>query len=218
MKVFIPIKETSQRVPKKNFRSFEGKPLYKHALYKLKDFEVYVDTDSDKLLEEIQNDKELSHVTPYIRAEYLTGHTTSVCKLIEYFIEKFHFEDLVVCQVHVTSPFLKASTLEKACRFMQNGYDSVVSCNALQTRLWRKEAYGMCPVNHNPMKLEQTQDLSTLYEENSLFYIFKSEILMKTGNRIGHKPYFYVTSHPESLDIDTEEDWSLIKKMENNEH
>ena len=47
MKIFIPIKEISQRVPKKNFRLFDGAPLYKHTLYKLKDFEVYVDTDSE---------------------------------------------------------------------------------------------------------------------------------------------------------------------------
>ena len=89
-------------------------------------------------------------------------------------------------------------------------YDSVVSCNLHQTRFWRKEAYGYCPVNHNPAKLEQTQDLPAFYEENSAFYIFKPPVLLKHGNRIGQNPYFFVLNEPENLDIDTEEDWNNI--------
>ena len=47
MKIFIPIKENSQRVPGKNFREFGGAPLYKHTLYKLSNKSIYVDTDSN---------------------------------------------------------------------------------------------------------------------------------------------------------------------------
>ena len=43
MIVFIPIKEVSQRVPRKNFRLFKGVPLYKHVLRKYKNYKVYVD-------------------------------------------------------------------------------------------------------------------------------------------------------------------------------
>jgi len=218
MKVFIPIKHNSQRVPRKNFREFEGVPLYKHVLSKFSNFQVYVDTDSEQILDQLQTDENLSHVHGYRRLPRLLGHETSVCELIKNFINQFKIRDEVICQAHVTSPFLCVDTLMNAYDFMSRGFDSVVSCNTLQTRLWREEEYGMCPINHNPMKLEQTQDLPVLYEENSLFYIFKSDVLMKTGNRIGYKPYFYVTSYPENLDIDTEDDWSLIKNMESNEH
>ena len=44
--IFIPIKHNSQRVPNKNFRLFEGKPFWEHTVDKLKNFKVYVDTDS----------------------------------------------------------------------------------------------------------------------------------------------------------------------------
>ena len=213
MKIFIPIKERSQRVPRKNFRSFNGVPLYKHTLYKLKDLEVYVDTDSDEILRQVREDKELSHVTAYKRADYLVGHRTSVCELIKYFIQKNDLRNKNICQIHVTSPFLELNTLTSAYKTLEGGYDSVVSCTTVQTRLWRKEDYGMCPVNHNPMKLEQTQELPVYYEENSLFYIFNSDILISTGNRVGRNPNFYATSFPENLDIDTEDDWDLIKNI-----
>ena len=74
--------------------------------------------------------------------------------------------------------------------------------------------YGPCPINHNPIKLEQTQDLPTLYEENSAFYIFKSIDFIKSHNRIGVKPFFYAVEPPENLDIDIESDWKLVKALE----
>ena len=218
MKIFIPIKEISQRVPSKNFRLFGGAPLYKHTLYKLKDFEVYVDTDSEEILKQVEEDENLSHVTAYRRREDLTGHEVSVCELICHFVTTYCSSREVICQVHVTSPFLNPNTLSVAYSKMRGGFvdsefDSVVSCNSLQTRLWRKENYGMCPVNHNPVKLEQTQDLPIYYEENSLFYMFYSDIILQTNNRIGENPYFYVTNFPENLDIDTEEDWTLASMV-----
>ncbi len=216
MKIFIPIKKNSQRVPGKNFRIFKDLPLYKHTLYKLKSFEVFVDTDSEEILEQVSADKELQHVTAYARQSHLLGDETPVCDLIANFVKKYCQQNDIICQVHVTSPFLNVNTLNDAKRILIDGnYDSVVSCNALHTRLWRKEGYGMCPVNHNPMKLEQTQDLPCYYEENSLFYMFFAGQMTKTGNRIGSQPYFYTTEQKESLDIDIEDDWKLANIMVN---
>ena len=121
MKIFIPIKHESQRVTGKNFRQLSGLPLYKHTLYKLRDYMVFVDTDSD-----------------------------------------------------------------------ENGY---------------------CPVNHNPLKLEQTQSLPTLYEENSAFYMFKKCVFSTIKNRVGKNPAFYKVDHPENFDIDTEDNWKECLKI-----
>ena len=212
MKIFIPIKERSQRVPNKNFRIFQGNPLYKYTLKKLNKFKVYVDTDSETMYNGILADSSLKHVTPYMRKPELMGDDVSVCILIVDFLARFSIEHETICQLHVTSPFLKTGTLLSAADKMQV-YDSVISCNALQTMLWRKEWYGMCPVNHNPVALQQTQDLPILYEENSLFYIFNSDIILKTGNRIGNNPYFYETKFPENIDIDWESDWDLANMV-----
>lgn len=212
MIIFIPIKEISQRVPQKNFRLIEDVMLYKRCLYKLINFKVYVDTDSERIIKEIKEDKNLKHVTVFKRRKNLIGHKTSVCDIIKDFIIRFNIIDQSVCQVHVTSPFLKSETLNKASKFLSD-HDSVVSCNEYQNRLWRKESYGYVPINHNPLKLEQTQDLPVYYEENSLFYIFNSDYFLKTGCRVGIKPHFYVCNYPENVDIDTENDWKLVKSL-----
>ena len=209
MKIFIPIKHNSQRVPRKNFRLFRGVPLYKHTLLKYSNCDVYVDTDSEEIINEITRDSRLSNVKVYKRSSDLLGDEVSVCDLIKYFITKFKVKG-PIAQIHVTSPLLSYKTIERAFAYIGQ-YDSVVSCNSYNSRFWRKEKYGVCPINHNPLRLEQTQDLPTLYEENSCFYIFDSDVVLSTGNRIGKRPYFYSVSEPENIDIDTEDDWNKLK-------
>jgi CMP-N-acetylneuraminic acid synthetase len=205
MIIYIPIKHNSQRVPRKNFRMFEGELLYKHTLLKFRDERVFVDTDSEEIYSGIKNDKRFTNVTVFYRDNNLIGDKISVCDLLESFILRFEIKDPVI-QIHVTSPFLLKNTIKEAYHNLGK-HDSVVSCNIHQTRFWRKEDYGMCPINHNPLKLEQTQDLPILYEENSCFYIFKPEVLLRTGNRVGIDPYFFPISEPENMDIDIEKDW-----------
>ena len=64
-------------------------------------------------------------------------------------------------------------------------------------------------MNHNPLKLERTQDLPIMYEENSAFYMFESGSFLRTSSRVGVDPYFYEVSFPENIDIDTESDFSM---------
>ena len=215
MKVFIPIKENSQRVPRKNFRLIGETPLYKYVLNNLKNLDVFVDTDSDEIIREIKEDKLLKNITVFKRAQSLIGDKVSVCDLIHNFIEKYNLKEEYICQVHVTSPFINEALLRKAFEKTSCEYDSVVSCNEIQSRFWRKEKYGYAPINHNPMKLEQTQDLPVYYEENSAFYIFQSDSFRKTKNRIGACPYFYPIKFPLNLDIDTEDDWELVSRILN---
>tara|TARA_R110002020_G_scaffold314075_1_gene529353 strand:+ start:856 stop:1503 length:648 start_codon:yes stop_codon:yes gene_type:complete len=213
VKIFIPIKENSQRVPRKNFRLINEAPLYKHVLYKLTDFEVYVDTDSHKIVEGIATDSKLQNVTVYEREKNLIGDEVSVCDLIDNFIRSQKIQDEHICQLHVTSPFVTTQMLKGAFDKLKEGYDSIVSCNKIQSRLWREETYGFAPINHNPIKLEQTQDLPTYYEENSIFYIFDVEQFLKTKMRVGFNPFFYTVDFPHNIDIDTEDDWELVERM-----
>lgn len=205
MIVFVPIKHNSQRVPRKNFRIFDGVPLFKRTLLKYKKHDVFVDTDSEELKSLIKTDDDLKNVNIIERKEHLKGDKVSVCDLIKSFIIDFSINCPIV-QTHVTSPFLSEKTVKLASDYLTE-YDSVVSCNQLNSRLWRKEKYGYCPVNHNPVKMEQTQDLPPYYEENSAFYIFKPEVIINLNSRIGTNPFFYPIDKIESVDIDNEDDW-----------
>jgi len=160
----------------------------------------------------IKSDVRLKNVIIYKREKGLIGDNVSVCNLISYFIYKFSITEPII-QIHVTSPFLNVQTIKNAYTYLQFN-DSVVSCTKHNSRFWRSEDYGFCPVNHNPLRLEQTQDLPSLYEENSAFYIFKPDVLINLGGRIGQNPKFYPIEYPEFFDIDTEEHWNIAKTIE----
>jgi len=216
MVLFIPIKKESQRVPNKNFRNFGGYPLYKHCLAKYFDHKVFVDTDSEDLIQEISIDPDLEHVTAYYRDPELMGHNVSVNLLIDSFLKRFNPpEEEPVGQIHVTSPFLTLGTLEKAVGFLKEKYyDSVFSVDRIQARCWRVEDRRSIPINHNPAVLEQTQDINPIFVENSSFYLFTPLSFSLNGrNRVGKKPYFYEISYPENLDIDTEENWKTCCRV-----
>lgn len=210
MIIYIPIKKNSQRVPQKNFREFKGRPLWEHTVDKLKDFKVYVDTDSNEILDRCLSK---SWVKAFQRKEELIGDKTSVIDLLKDFKNRFEIQD-TICQIHVTSPLLDVNHINFAkWKIEKEKYDSVFSVDVVQKRFWRKEAYGLCPINHNPVKLEQTQDLPKWYCENSYLYAFKTEVL-DTHNRIGNNPYMFEIGFPYNLDIDTEEDWNILKNHE----
>jgi CMP-N-acetylneuraminic acid synthetase len=210
MKIFIPIKHNSQRVPNKNFRSLNNKQLWRITVEKVsKYYTTYIDTDSDVIIEQCSL---IDNVVTFKRDQKLCGDKVSVVELLRNFKEKSRITDNL-CQIHVTSPFLSIDHIKVAEEKIYEGYDSVFGVNVIQQRLWRKESYGYCPVNHNPMKLEQTQDLPKYYFENSYLYAFRPEIL-DSGNRIGSNPYLLEIGFPHNLDIDTEEDWDFIKAVD----
>lgn len=212
MIVFIPIKTNSQRVDGKNFRMFHGKPLWSHCVNKLKDFDVWVDTDSPEIYEECLG---ISYVTPINRREGLIGDNVSVVDILKDFVDTNHIKD-PMCQVHVTSPFLSVRHIHESFSILDQGYDSVFSVNKVQSRFWKcfKDGHNyprdrVLPVNHDPKKLLPTQLLTPWYEENSYLYTLMPSVLNACNNRIGNSPYMLEIEFPYNIDIDVEDDWKL---------
>lgn len=207
MIIFIPIKESSIRVPNKNFRLILEETLWERCINKLTDYKVYIDTDSKRIYNKC---KQYDHVTCYMRHKDLIGHEVSVVDLIKYFIDEYNIKD-PICQIHVTSPFLQVSDINKSFKILEdNKYDSVFSVNRIQKRFWSKE---INPINHNPKVLLPTQNLEPWFEENSYLYTFMPKVIKECNNRIGYNSKMIEINYPYNLDIDTEDDWNLVKNI-----
>lgn len=207
--LFIPIKNESQRVPGKNFRELGNKELYIHQIDKFKEnFKIYIDTDSIEIINKL-NDYH-PNVVVYKRDNNLLGHKISVNLLIENFIKRFNL-DCYISQIHVTSPFLKVETINMSFDILRKGeFDSVAGSNLIKSRLWNKDSNKFIPINHDPKKLIQTQDLPDIFEDNSSLYTFHTSSFLTNKNRICNNPYFMVVDFPENVDIDTEDDWNMV--------
>ena len=119
---------------------------------------------------------------------------------------------------HTTNPMLSSNTIKEAISLYRSAVkdkiaDSLFTVNKLQTRLYREDA---SPLNHDPERLIQTQDLEPLFEENSNLYIFSQKSFLGSGARIGRNPIMLPMNALEAVDIDTPEDWQLAQLVAEN--
>ena len=218
--VIIPIKHHSSRVPGKNFRAFNGIPLFHvvlNAVLKSKFVtKVIVDTDSPVVKQSIQDHFCGTMISIYDRPSKLQGDTISTNALIENIISELDLKYDLFLQTHVTNPLLTVHTIDKCITSFlekdQEGYDSLFTVKRLQTRLYTNCNKAIA-LNHNPDELIPTQDLEPIYEENSCVYIFKKAVFFKKHHRIGYNPYLYVMHDIESCDIDIETDFILAENL-----
>ena len=206
------MKGNSERVPNKNLKDFNGKPLFHHVLSALQNSslidEVIINTDSDKIA---KSAAVFSKVKIHQRPQEICGDFVSMNDIINNDIKNSNGD--IYLQTHSTNPLLKSETITKAIQeFKNSDNDSLFSVTKLQTRLYWKDGK---PVNHNPEELIRTQDLSPLFEENSNIFIFTKESFAKAGNkRIGLNPLLFEMEKLEAIDIDEPQDFIMAEAIQ----
>lgn len=214
----MPMKAESQRVKNKNFRLLGDKPLFHWVYDKLNtisDIEkIIINTDAEEA-KIIGNLKDTSKLIIRKRAKNLIGHETSMNKILQDDIR--NIKSSIYLMTHSTNPLISISTIEQAISkfkeiLIEGKYDSLFSVTKVQERFYKDDG---SPVNHDPKNLIQTQDLEPWFSENSNLYLFTEHSFNSTSARIGQRPYLFETSKTETIDIDTEDDWSTADRMLN---
>lgn len=228
----VPIRHNSQRVVGKNYRNLAGKPLFHYILETLLRSDqielIVIDTDSPVVINGVGDQikgYQSNRVLVLERQANLCGDSVSMNQIIASVIRRLRLEGrlgeagtdslgTVFLQTHVTNPFLKLETIDKAIeKYLQLGVESrttMISVTPYQKRLWTVKGE---PVNHRRDQLLQTQDLDSLYEENSNFYLFRGKTIEEGGNRIDQNLALFEMSGLEAWDIDTEEDFRVAQAM-----
>lgn len=211
----VPIKHESTRVPGKNYRLMNGKPLFHYILETLSKSKyvsrIYVDTNSDIVMDGIK--KHFPDIYIYERPKELWAGNTSTNKLLKNIITDLNLDADFYLQTHATNPLLKTETIDKAIENLinyENTYDSLFSVKTHHTRFYDKNRNEM---NHDRFNLIPTQDLDPIYEENSCIYIFPKNTLFDQGGRIGINPILFNMSDIESQDIDWEDDFIITEQI-----
>ncbi|MCR9249737.1 MAG: acylneuraminate cytidylyltransferase family protein [bacterium] len=209
----LPMKYNSERVPGKNFKEFQGKPLVNWILDSLLDVpeidRVIINTDAVDKLKSMglgDSDKVLIRERP----EEIRGDMVSMNKIIADDLENVSAKTYLM--THTTNPLISSETITNSIisymDALKEGYDSLFSVNKFQSRFYNSNVEA---VNHDPQNMIRTQDLDPLYEENSCLYLFSKESFGSTNARIGSKPKVYETPFFESVDIDDAETWKLAE-------
>lgn len=213
--LLLPMKGNSERVPNKNLKLFNGKPLFHAIIDELINSKyinkVIINTDSDLIAESAINTFQ-DFVSIHKRPKNIQGDFVSMNKIIEYDINNSDSD--IYIQTHSTSPLLAIKSLDAAIEKMINkatDFDSIFSVTKIQTRFYDKNGN---PFNHDPKELLRTQDLEPLFEENSGFYIFTKESFKNANNkRIGLNPLMFEIDKIEAIDIDEPSDFTIAETL-----
>jgi len=206
----LPMKANSERVKGKNFRDFNGKPLFRWVLDELLKVEkidqIVINTDARNILEE-NGLIGSSRISIRDRKPEICGDFVSMNLVIADDVENVDAD--IYLMTHTTNPLLSSSTIAAALSEFERALekdsaDSLFTVDKIQTRFYRRDGSA---VNHDPNNLIRTQDLEPWFEENSNLYLFTRESFKKTNARIGLKPMLFESPKYESIDIDTPEDW-----------
>jgi N-acylneuraminate cytidylyltransferase len=116
--VIIPARGGSKRVPKKNIKLLDGKPLIYYTINAAReiflDENICVSTDSEEVKEVVE---QINLNVPFIRPDYLATDTSGSYEMILHAVEFYEAQGNVydvVILLQPTSPFRSAKHIKKS--------------------------------------------------------------------------------------------------------
>lgn len=217
MKVIVPAKVNSERVPNKNFRPFHGdKNLVDVTLENFDGMMPYV-TRRDIVLStsdvaDVQEYRDRGYGIHFRSETSTLNHTPIRDVLKELSDEILDDTDDEVAFAMVCDPLFTRhrDVFDVWDRVMYHGYDSigvvVPQKEYLLDSEMKPEGFGFGR-DHRP-----SQDLPTRYRLNFCFSIVKRDAFQRDPYHVGKKPFWYVYDGP-SVDIDTMQDFKVAQHL-----
>jgi regulator of RNase E activity RraA/CMP-N-acetylneuraminic acid synthetase len=206
---FLPAKGTSARIPGKNMKLLNGKPVFLHTLEKICscDFidEVYLDTESEEMLEYASY---LRYI-PFKRDKALADNSSTGDMLI-YNEAKAVDADLYI-QIMCTFPFIRRESIKKGVSILLEHpeYDSVVMVKKDKLYEWKDNK----PAYYVDGRIPNSSDLPDTLSETMGFYISRREVAVNGKRRVGDHPYPLEALPIEAVDINTLPDFEMAEKI-----
>ena len=219
----IPARGSSERVPNKNLKSFNGKPLIAWAILSAKKSKslnrVIVSTDSPNIAKVA---KKYGAEAPFLRPAELSNSTIGIEPTLkhayQWLIDNQNYKADGIALLMPTNPLRQPFHIDNAVKiFTKKNADSVVSVNetpANHTPYWtlvrskdgKVKLFGNIDIKNI---LTRRQDFpQKCYARNDLIYLLKPKNLFeKKPNLYGKKVDLYETSMLYEIDLSTPDEW-----------
>ena len=208
---FIPARGGSKSIPKKNIKSFCGKPLIFWNLQELQKSvvkEIIVATDNEEI-KDIVNSFNFSKVKVYNRNSKNSEDTSSTESVMLEYISQSNLSDAdTFMLVQATSPFTQTSDFNEALSLFKD-YDSVLSCCESKRFSWKDGK----ALNYDIYNRPRRQDFKGTMIENGAFYISSVSAIKETKNRISGAIGIYQMPEYTYTEIDEQEDWIVAESL-----
>lgn len=209
----VPARGGSKGIPNKNLRSVGGKPLIvwsiEQALASGVIDRVVVSTDSPEIAEVA---KSHGAEVPFLRPDELATDTAATEPVLIHALLFLHesedYRPDEVLLLQPTCPVRSKDALKRAVElFESSAADSLLSVKEIHPFLWRGgvPATAMYDYANRPRR-QDVAESDRIYEETGSVYLTRTDLLLKTKNRLGGRIVLFPMSSDEAWDIDTEAD------------
>ena len=217
----IPARGGSKRIPRKNIKEFNGKPIIAYSIeaaLKSNCFDqVIVSTDDDEIAEVA---KKYGAQVPFLRPDELSNDYAGTIPVIKHAIEwmednKSSVEN--VCCLYATAPFIRPQIISQAYQQLNNSkadycfsVTSFVFPIQRAIKIVEKNKVSMFYPEHFNTR---SQDLEEAYHDAGQFYWGKAQAFKDELQIFTEVATPYILPRYLVQDIDTPEDWIRAEAM-----
>ena len=208
----------SKRIPRKNIKEFNGKPIIAYSIEAAIGSgvfdEVMVSTDDEEIAE---ISRSYGAKVPFLRSEKTSNDFATTADVINEVISEYEKRgqkfDIITC-IYPTAPFITSEKLKKAVEELKaSDADTLIPVVRFSYPPQRAmEIHDGKLVFRQPENLsKRSQDLEPHYHDAGQFYVTRTESFLKTNSLLMGSIIPLELSELEVQDIDNEVDWKLAE-------
>lgn len=216
----IPARAGSKRIPNKNIRNFEGKPIIAHSIEKAIKSKIFdriiVSTDSEEIA---SISKEYGAEVPFLRPENISDDNATLLEVQEHALKMLNIDSGYICIILATAPLLQK-------KFLIEGYKKIKNTKYLHSfsacsmpfpiqRTFMINDSGTCEMFYPKNFSKKSQDLPEAYQDAGQFYWTNLNINIVPSKNImfGTNSLPIIIPRHFVQDIDSQEDWDRAEVL-----
>ena len=211
----IPARGGSKGIPRKNIRSFCGKPLIYWTIntaIKSQCFDRLIVSTEDKEIAKISID--CGAEVPFLRPKEIASDESSCFSVVKNLLENVP-EASKVLTLQPTSPLRRIEDIRGILKFFESSKaESIVSLTEVTKHpSWMfsiDHDQNLTPVMNGGIPTSR-QKLSKVYVLNGALYLGNKNYYLKEKKMITDKTLGYIMPKEVSIDIDNEIDWKIAE-------
>ena len=215
----IPARGGSKRIPRKNLKSFHGKPIISYSIETAiasNCFDkVIVSTDDPEIA---KVSKDWGADVPFVRPDNISNDHATTLEVIQHAInwcEQEGWNLSNVCCVYPTAPLLLPDDIINGLRLIRDlDVQYVFSATTfefpIQRAIYLDDSYQLKMFQPEHLNT-RSQDLKVAYHDAGQFYWGKADAFKAGLPILANHSKFILLPNTRVQDIDTEEDWVIAE-------
>lgn len=217
----IPARGGSKRIPRKNVKSFHGKPMIAWSIEAALESDLFDDVIVSTDDEEIADvSRRYGASVPFLRPAELSGDTVSIMPVLRLHVHPLLNQtrtvDFAFC-IYATAPFLQVQRLRDAVTLLRSSdADFVLAVSEYDfpvQRSLRLNGPERLTFAYPEYALLRSQDLEPRFHDAGQFFGGRAEAVVKYDSALFGKCLPLLLPRGEALDIDTLADWCFAEEL-----